>query len=200
MSDPTDKTLHRVMKAYVGATPTPPNLDVDNPAKVPRHRMRHPAVVVGASFVATVALVVIAAMTLGSTDGAPADEQVSSLPTYTLADGRVYSVTACPAAANLLVGGHDAADGLPSKGQTERARVESMVEDIRARFVGPTDVVAVNVVPRNGEVWFQPNSGDYVVELVSDFQYEFVLSPDGECPSSPYSINGVPVLYSRAGG
>jgi hypothetical protein len=121
-----------------------------------------------------------------------------SLPTYTLADGLVYSATDCPAAPNLLIGGYDAADALPVKGQTDRARVEEMLGDIRERFVGPTDVVAVNVVPRNGEVWFWLDDGGYAVELVEDFQYEFVLSLDGSCPSAPYSINGVPVLYNRS--
>lgn len=200
MNDPVDKTLRRVVKAYVGAAPAPAELTLDNNAKVPRRRSRDPMLVAGASFAATVAVVTIVAMTFGGTDRAPADEQVSSLPTYTLADGRVYSVTACPMAANLLIGGQDAADALPMKGQTEKVRVESMLDDIRARFVGQTDVVAVNVVPRNGEVWFQPSSGDYVVELVDDFQYEFFLGPDGVCPTRPYSINGVPVLYSRVGG
>lgn len=112
----------------------------------------------------------------------------------------MYSVTDCPVAQNLLIGGYDAAGALPVKGQTDRARVEDMLEDIRERFARSTDVVAVNVVPRNGEVWYRLDDGDYAVELVEDFQYEFILSPDGSCPSSPSSINGVPVLYNRSDG
>lgn len=120
-----------------------------------------------------------------------------SSPTYTLADGRVYSVTDCPVARNLLIGGYDAADGLPVKGQTDRARVEEMLSDIRERFIGSTDVVEINVTPRNGEVWYRLDDGDYAVESAEDFQYEFILSSDGSCPSAPNSINGVPVLYNR---
>ena len=123
-----------------------------------------------------------------------------SSATFTLADGRVYSVADCPSAANLLIGGYDAVDGLPVKGQTDQARVEAVVETGRDDLVGSNGVVAVNVIPRNGEVWYRLPDGDYAVELVEDFQYEVVLGPDGVCPTAPYSVNGVPVLYSRADG
>jgi hypothetical protein len=122
----------------------------------------------------------------------------TSQPTYTLADGRAYSATDCPVAANLLIGGDDAKDGLPRRGQTDRTRVEEMLNDVRDRFIGPTDVVEVRVIPRNGEVWYRLDNGDVVVEQVEDYQFEFILSADGSCPPSPYSINGVPVLYSRS--
>ena len=121
-----------------------------------------------------------------------------SSATYTLADGSVYSVTDCPAAANLLIGGYDSADALPVKGQTDRARVEAEAETVRDHLVGSNDVVAVSVIPRNGEVWYRLPDGDYAVEIVEDFQYEAILGPDGVCPSAPYSISGVPVLYNRA--
>ncbi len=124
----------------------------------------------------------------------------SSSSTFTLADGTVYSVTDCPSARNLLIGGYDAADGLPVKGQTDQARVEAELEAVQARFVGSNGVVAVNVIPRNGEVWYRLADGDYAVELVEDYQYEILFGPDGVCPTAPYSISGVPVLYNRADG
>ncbi|MDJ0952716.1 MAG: hypothetical protein QNJ81_03455 [Acidimicrobiia bacterium] len=123
-----------------------------------------------------------------------------SSATFTLADGRVYSETDCPSSANPLIGGHDAADGLPVKGQTDRARVEAELEAVRDHLVGANGVVDVNVVPRSGEVWYRLPDGDYAVELVEDFQYEATLGPEGVCPTAPYSANGVPVLYNRADG
>jgi hypothetical protein len=66
------------------------------------------------------------------------------------------------------------------------------------RFVGSSDVVAVNVIPRNGEVWYRLDDGSYGVEIADDFQIEILLGPDGVCPSSPNSINGIPVVYNRA--
>jgi hypothetical protein len=123
-----------------------------------------------------------------------------SSATFTLANGSVYSVTDCPSAGNLLIGGYGAADALPAKGQTDRARVEAEFEAVRDQFVGSNDVVEVNVIPRNGEVWYPLADGGHAVELVEDFQYEVILGPDGVCPSAPYSVSGVPVLYNRVDG
>ncbi len=115
----------------------------------------------------------------------------------TAADERVYSVTDCPSAENVLVGGLDAVDALPERGQTDRGRVEAQFEAVRVRFVGSSDVVAVNVIPRKGEVWYRFDDGSYGVETADDFQIEILLSPEGVCPSSPNSINGIPVVYNR---
>ena len=84
------------------------------------------------------------------------------------------------------------------KGQTAKARVEEQHDAIQEHVVGSNDVVAVNVIPRNGEVWYRLSDGDYAVELAADYQYEAVLGPSGICPSAPYSVNGVPVVYNRA--
>jgi hypothetical protein len=118
--------------------------------------------------------------------------------TFTLADGTVYTDTDCHAADQLLIGGYDASDGLPVRGETDQARVEAEYAAVREHLITKTGVVAVNVVPRNGEVWFRLADGDYAVELVEDFQYEVVLDADGVCPTAPNSVNGVPVIYNRA--
>ena len=85
----------------------------------------------------------------------------ASSSTYTLADGKVYTQTDCPAAANLLIGGHRAADALPMKGQTDRSRVEAELAAVTNRLMRSNDVVAVAAVPRNGEVWYPLADGGF---------------------------------------
>ncbi len=135
-----------------------------------------------------VLLLATACASTGNSDG-------MERPTYE-ADGRVYSVTDCPSAPNLIIGGYDAADGLPKKGQTDQNRVEALLPDAQ-EFYSEPKVVAVSVIRRNGEVWNGPGDGDYTVEKVDDYQYEILLAPDGRCPPSPRSFNGIPLLYNR---
>jgi len=73
MSDKTDLTLRRVMKAYVDATPLAPRLEPDDQPPTSRIWMRRPIVVTAISFVVVLVSIGIAGLTLGSTDGAPAD-------------------------------------------------------------------------------------------------------------------------------
>lgn len=114
------------------------------------------------------------------------------------ADDRIYALGDCPAAAHLLIGGHNYADGLPQRGQTERARVEGMIDDVTREYVdSSTGVVDVRAIPRNGEVWYRLNDGAYAVELAEDYQFEFVLSENAPCPTAPMSVDGVPVLHTR---
>ena len=143
-------------------------------------------------------LVTITACT--STASSPALPETSDdarRPTYS-SDGRVYSVTDCPAAANLISGGNDTADALPKKGQTDRERVESRLAEAENALVGTSGIVAITVIHRDGEVWDGPGNGVYTVEAAKDYQYELLLGPDGSCPNSPRSWHGIPLLYNRA--
>ncbi|MBT8208265.1 MAG: hypothetical protein HKN07_03875 [Acidimicrobiia bacterium] len=143
-------------------------------------------------------LVVVTACSSGSSAAVERESpDTSSRPTFTSA-GRVYSVTNCPSAANLISGGRDAADALPKKGQTDRGRVESLLADAKSALVGTSGIVALRVIPRNGEVWDGPGNGNYTVEAAEDYQYEVLLGPDGSCPNSPVLWNGIPLLYNRA--
>ena len=145
-----------------------------------------------------IALLLVAFAVAGCQVDAGSDEVVES-SAYTHADGRVFSATDCPAAANLLVGGYDAADALPMKGQTDRARVEALLGSAQEHFVGSNHVTTVNLVERNGEVWFRLASGDYAVEQAADYQYEVVIGTNGVCPPAPTSWNDIPLLYNHAG-
>jgi hypothetical protein len=143
---------------------------------------------------------VVGCTSTGSSSTSPdllSDEM--SRPTYE-ADGRVYSVTDCPLAENLISGGYAAADGLPKKGQTDKARVESLLAEAQSYYVGSSGIVAVTLIRRNGEVWAGPGNGDYTVETVEDYQYELLLGPDTPCPTAPTSWGGIPLLYNRASG
>ena len=141
------------------------------------------------------------AITACTSAGAPATLpeplDVSTRPTFST-DGRVYSVTDCPAAANLISGGVDAADALPKKGQTDRDRVESLLGEADAALVGTSGIVAIAMMRRNGEVWDGPGNGVYTVEATEDYQFEVLLGPDAACPNAPVSWNGIPLLYNRA--
>lgn len=145
-----------------------------------------------------IAVVLLLAAVVGCTDTGSSSDGMGR-PTYE-ADGRVYSVTDCPLAENLISGGYDAADGLPKKGQTDKERVEALLADAQSYYVGQSGVVAVTVVRRHGEVWDGPGNGDYTVEAAEDYQYEVLLSPDSPCPTAPESWNGIPLLYNRVNG
>ncbi len=139
-------------------------------------------------------VLVFTALSCTSTDTPLAEMERS---TYLTDDGRIYFETDCPGARSLIIGGYEAADGLPKKGQTDLERVESMLGDARAGFLIGPNAVEVNLIHRNGEVWDGPGNGVYTVERVDDHQYEILLSTSGTCPTNPVSWHGVPLLYNR---
>ncbi len=118
---------------------------------------------------------------------------------YTDESGRVWMATDCPAADILISGGEDAADGLPKKGQTDQDRVQFLVTEYGDYFLDQSGVAAVNVTPRNGEVWAGPGDGDFTVVEVEDFMVEVLIEDEQHCPSTPSSWNGIPVAYNLAG-
>jgi hypothetical protein len=106
--------------------------------------------------------------------------------TFTRPDGSVWTETDCPSADQLISGGSP--DGLPAKGQTDRAIVEASVANNNRAVV----------VPRNGEVWTEAEDGTVTVEAVEDFMILTTITDPSECPAAPVSSNGVPVIYQLA--
>lgn len=209
--DRTPDAFRNAFDPVVDAAPPIPRFE-DILANVDGHQERPPrrrplgglAVGIAGLVILAVAVVIWIGRTSEDDTAVPADSTsttttIESLPTYTLADGRIYARSDCQAAVNLLVGGYDAADALPERSQTERSRVEGMLEDVRQRYVdASTGVIEVRAIPRNGEVWYRLDNGGYAVEMAHDYQFEFILTADASCPTAPRSVNGVPVLYNRA--
>jgi hypothetical protein len=74
------------------------------------------------------------------------------------------------------------------KGQTELARVEAAIADSESS----------QVVPRNGEVWSRAEDGTVLVEKVEDFMILTTISDLSDCPETPVSSEGIPVIYQIA--
>lgn len=111
--------------------------------------------------------------------------------------GHTWYATACPTADVLVLGGVDAADGLPNKSQTWQQQVDLTNTDASSLATAWDDLAAV---PRNGEVWDRDDNGNVIVEQVADFMAQITLADDAPCPDTPVSWNGVPVAYVRASG
>jgi hypothetical protein len=121
-------------------------------------------------------------------------ETAAPLPTYQIGD-HVLVATDCPAADPLLRS--SIGDGLPRKGQTDRERVERILEGTRDDLIatfGATDII---MVPRNGQVWAGPGNGDYTIEDALDYQLRVTLGPESPCPQAPFLWEGIPVEFVR---
>ncbi len=117
-----------------------------------------------------------------------------TLATYNIGD-TVWIRTDCPIANGVLRS--SGGDGLPRKGQTDKQRVDTVLADGKEALTESFGAVDVRVIPRNGQVWDGPGDGVYTIENAPDYQIRVTLGPNSPCPSSPYSWNGIPVLFFR---
>ena len=126
------------------------------------------------SLLACVALVVLAS---ACTSGEPAAN------TYSDEWGGLWYETDCPDADIILFAD---ADGLPTKGTTEREAVEAFAEGIPE----------YRVIPRNGWVWERLSDGSVSVSQVKDYMLERTIESADQCPPIPsHSGGGIPIAY-----
>lgn len=117
---------------------------------------------------------------------------VSPFPTY-VENGITWNRGECPGADSALRGG---ADGLPKLGQTDEARVREVATESGLDLEKEFGALYYRVVPRGGQVWERKDDGSVEVVEVADYQIELVLPDASGCPSTPYSWNGIPIVFT----
>jgi hypothetical protein len=113
--------------------------------------------------------------------------------------GRLWYATSCPNADVLISGGVDAADGLPTLGQTWLTRINEQLDAFGDEFVTRNGFARVEPVVRNGEVWQELDDGDIEVTQINDYMIAATLQ-DQPCPGAPSFWNGIPVAFIEESG
>jgi hypothetical protein len=113
-------------------------------------------------------------------------------------EGREWYGTGCPAADVLISGGPEFADELPMAGDTVRERVESLLMDSGTDLAQP-GLTTFAAIPRIGQLWQSTENGDVVVtDPADDYMIKATVDETFECPSEPFTWNGIPVAFVRA--
>ena len=116
--------------------------------------------------------------------------------TYTDDLGRTWYATSCPDADVLLRAGVDHADALPKEGATDYVSAADSQETFAVTGADSWGVTSSAVGIRHGDVWYTDEDGEVRVRWFRDYLIEAYIDDPANCPSVPYTWNGVPVAFT----